>query len=314
MRLTRGTKELLDHAVTTDFESGYNSVTEWWSSVFDKKESRTRTETYASNERTIALTEWDYGDERTSGLTSHVNFDATNKRFSAMLEIEADDLEDDMYGLYEDDIRLLGLAAGRWKNRMAADFLANGTSTTGKDGQAFFSTTHPRRAGDGTGASQANLFTSTPLTFDNLNAVRSAMRGLIAPDGYRYDEFGSSLVLVVPPELELVAMQLCYGETVVRSATQSGSGSLFGSVQNPFLKFSLTPIVATDLTESTVWYLADVAGTKPCKLQVRSEPVLRVHDAGTSASLAAADRIRYTVKARGQAVGTRWQKIARCAA
>jgi len=315
MRITRGTKAFLDTSVEADFESGYSQVQQWWDRLFDQKQSNGRAENYVSNEQTIALEEWAYGAERELGNTSHIVFQKENKRYQAALRIEVDHMKDDLYGLYQDDIVMLGRSAGRWKNKLAKTFLQGATSILGRDGANFFSTAHPTRAGDSSGSNQSNLFTSTALTFDNFNTVCAGMRGLLAPNGEPYDEFGTDIVLVVPPQLAIVAKQIVYGDAVIRSSTQSGSGSLFGAVSNPLVNEGMSVLVVNDLAnESGTWYVADVGGAKPCKMQVREEPTLRSHTPETDSTLDLLDNFLYTMKGRGLAVGTRWQKIARAAA
>lgn len=130
--------------------------------------------------------------------------------------------------------QLFGAASSRTINR-AVYALLKGNPKIAEDGKAVFHADHN------------NLGTAAALSIDALDAARVAMR---RQTGLRKDKEKVTLnltpsILLLPPELETLALQILYSDTDLRYAN--------ANVKNPF-RNAFTPIVEAEL-EAWGWYL-----------------------------------------------------------
>lgn len=130
--------------------------------------------------------------------------------------------------------QLFGAASSRTINR-AVYSLLKGNPKIAEDGKAVFHADHN------------NLGTAAALSIDALDAARVAMR---RQTGLRKDKEKVTLnltpsILLLPPELETLALQILYSDTDLRYAN--------ANVKNPF-RNAFTPIVEAEL-EAWEWYL-----------------------------------------------------------
>lgn len=130
--------------------------------------------------------------------------------------------------------QLFGAASGRTINRSVYAML-KGNPKIAEDGKAVFHADHN------------NLGTAAALSIDALDAARVAMR---RQTGLRKDKEKVTLnltpsILLLPPELETLALQILYSDTDLRYAN--------ANVKNPF-RNAFTPIVEAEL-EAWEWYL-----------------------------------------------------------
>lgn len=130
--------------------------------------------------------------------------------------------------------QLFGAASSRTINR-AVYALLKGNPKIAEDGKAVFHADHN------------NLGTAAALSIDALDAARVAMR---RQTGLRKDKEKVTLnltpsILLLPPELETLALQILYSDTDLRYAN--------ANVKNPF-RNAFMPIVEAEL-EAWEWYL-----------------------------------------------------------
>lgn len=130
--------------------------------------------------------------------------------------------------------QLFGAASSRTINR-AVYSLLKGNPKIAEDGKAVFHADHN------------NLGTAAALSIEALDAARVAMR---RQTGLRKDKEKVTLnltpsILLLPPELETLALQILYSDTDLRYAN--------ANIKNPF-RNAFTPIVEAEL-EAWEWYL-----------------------------------------------------------
>lgn len=130
--------------------------------------------------------------------------------------------------------QLFGAASARTINRAVYTML-KGNPKIAEDGKAVFHADHN------------NLGTAAALSIDALDAARVAMR---RQTGLRKDKEKVTLnltpsILLLPPELETLALQILYSDTDLRYAN--------ANVKNPF-RNAFMPIVEAEL-ETWEWYL-----------------------------------------------------------
>lgn len=297
----------LNRMVVADHARYQAGVKTWWEKLANRVESKGRANLYGFSERTIKMREWK-GQRQPRGGNLQT-FEVTNRKFEATLQIEREHFEDDLLGLYDDQIRSIARAGKKWPDYLLRDALVSGASTLCDDGKYFFATDHYISIAEKSG-SQANKFTSKPLTRANLDYVIKSMKQLKDASGERYDDFGDQLVLVVGADLEPTALELCNSALIVRSEAQSASGSGFGAVNN-VRQNTIEPLVVNDLNEDGVWYLADTSLVMPFAFQERVAPDFVPMTAPTDYNVATADRFLFLSRSRGEVVGKNWWKIAR---
>lgn len=297
----------LNRAVKAKHDRFKADVRTWWQKLAMEEESSGKANVYGFGERTIKMREWK-GQRQARGGNLQV-FEVTNRKFEATLQIEREHFEDDLLKIYDPQIRSIARAGKKWPDYMLRDALVNGKTTLADDGKYFFAADHYQSIAEKSG-SQSNLFTSKPLTRANLDYVINAMKSLKSADGEKIDDFGEQMVLVVGHENESTAKELCLSSMIVRSEAQSASGSGFGAVNNIWAG-NIEPLVINDLSETGVWYLADVSSYTPFTFQVRVQPDFVPLTDPSNPYVALQDRYLFLSRARGEMVGTSWWKIAR---
>lgn len=120
-------------------------------------------------------------DERWVQNLASYKVNATHQKFEQTVGLPRDDIERDNLGMFSTSIRQMAQSAQLhpWRSALTA-LMTNGFSTTGLDGQAFFSAAHTWPGGYTT--SQDNR-TDEVLDEDAVNAGVEAMMGFKGPDG-----------------------------------------------------------------------------------------------------------------------------------
>jgi phage major head subunit gpT-like protein len=226
----------------------------------------------------------EFKDERQPSGFQEQAFTIANKKYESTISINVDALEDDQFGQIALQVRRLAEVTRMYKEEVAFTVLGEGDQTTYGtcyDGKAFFANDHAEGTYYTTG--QDNLGGSA-LTQTSLSATRAIMMGF-------KDDRGNKLkivpdTLIVPPELEDLALQL------TQSATVDSSGNI--NVNRGRYKVIVTPFI-TD-TDSCI--LARTNGVmKPLIYQNRQEAVFQALE-GNSEKGFMRDEYLYGVKCR----------------
>lgn len=215
--------------------------------------------------------EW-IGDRKADSLAMR-SHSVTVKDFERTVKVSRDDIKYDNVGFMAPMIASYGAAAARFPSDLINDFQNAGTSKTCFDGQPFYDASHPKGL-DGTGATFANTFTSSPLTPSNLWTQYEVMTALSDANGKRFGvrptvlEYGPGLGKQVRDCLESEIMGLAVSSGGVFGGTSSVVGA--AGVSNP-ARGLLTPMYNPDLTAGT-WYLHDTRVMKPFMYVVETPP------------------------------------------
>jgi phage major head subunit gpT-like protein len=116
------------------------------------------------------------------------------------------DIMDDLLGVFNMAVQMQGEAVAKQPDQLLWDFTQVADEALGYDGVPVYSEAHPILGGiaggvpGGTPAVQSNLFTETPLTYDNYVSVRAQMRSWKGADGAPLLVMPN--LLMVPPSLE----------------------------------------------------------------------------------------------------------------
>jgi hypothetical protein len=202
----------------------------------------------------------------------------TLKKFGRFFPMSWETLINDDLGAFNDNADRMAKSALRTEYREATKLFAASTGpSTGLYGATI---AHPID-----GKAITNLFTSSALTIDNLGVGFTKLRHQVDSDGepILIDGF----VLVVPPALEIAALQILNKAALIAAGGDSGSGikptirtsaNIIANMNitlqvNPYL-----PIIDTSGNADTTWYLfatlANGAAVKLNFLQGHESPEL----------------------------------------
>lgn len=271
--------------------------------------STTKTMNYPIRGRTAGMREWN--GSRVVREYQVYGYSLASKTFEDTVKVKVEDMEDDLYGLYDSAFTDLGEAGARLPfDQVVAAIKAGGTAL-GYDDVSFFNDAHPKDPFKPAAGTVDNLFASTALTASNLHTVMTAMRT-------RSDEHGQLLRvtpthLVIPAALEKTADEILGGDLITQTMTSPGnlavatSNMMRGRVQKLVLP-------ELDADSATTWYLLDLSKpAKPFFWQWRTQPNL-TRTAPDSDYVRENRAHLFTADARGAAGYGLWQLASKCTA
>lgn len=119
--------------------------------------------------------------------------------------------------------------------------------------------------------------------------------------------------LHVPPQLEVIARQICESKTVAVGTL--GGQTQVGGQDNVLVGTAKVVVVPELANEPTVWYLSDQSKfVKPFIWQLREAPNTTYQNNPNDESVFMLNEYRYGVRARGAAGFGLWFLAARCIA
>ena len=189
-------------------------------------------------------------------------------------------IDDDLTGDIERKARSAGIQFQRHMDWVGFDALNGGDGTDWGycyDGNEFFDTAHADPNASYT-TSQSNLGTST-LTLDNFKTIKIAAAKL--KDNIGQPMGLSHNLLVVPPDLEYEAAQICTNVDAYDTANRE---------KNPYAGSTNYLVAPGGWMDTTAWVIVDTStGLMPLMMIVRKAPSLSIWDE----ELAADGGIRY---------------------
>lgn len=306
------TPENLDatfNAYRVKYDQAFENQRVWHQELAEVVPSTADKEIYAYLDRVPKLREW-LGPREVHDLAAQT-YELENKLFELTVKVARQRIEDNQIGLYNSQVSRMGQQAKKWPDHLLKSALQAGKTVPTYDGRNFFAANHYVNPAKKSG-SQANLFTSKALTYDNYVSVKQSMMALLGADGEPLEDFGEDLVLVVDPSNEEIAKQILTSDAVIRSAAQSGSGSLFGAVKNTQAGTAKPLVIPALANEAGTWYLADRSGSMPLIFQMRYAPDFVPRYNPSDPNVFERDEFEYGIRARGAAGYGLWWKIARC--
>jgi len=177
---------------STSFNKGFAGAESQYGQIAMVAPSQSRDTTYAWLGQLPRLREW-LGERRVKSIAAH-GYKITNRNFESTVEVPANDIKDDQYGVYGPMVEDLGRAAAEHPDEMIFALLASGFTSAAYDGQNFFDANHVgyNQAGEeidvsnmeaGAGAPWYLLDTSRairPLIYQEREAYR--LVGMTDPD------------------------------------------------------------------------------------------------------------------------------------
>lgn len=250
------------------FQTGMRTAPSWWQRFATEIPSDTEREIHAWLELIPGFAEWK--DERKFHAVGSADYSLLNKDYAAGMRLPRNKVLDDKLGLYGQNAEMLGMQAAKFPDRMCADRLKNG-HTSGADykcfdGQAFFSTAHPKSVNGQVSGTFSNYRTSTALTPANFAAIYAAMQAFPGPDG---EVMGITPTrLSVPPALRTTALEIASSAAVI-IANAAGTAAA-SNVNAGVVEVEVIPELAG---ADTTWYLGCHSWPiQPLIVQVRQQP------------------------------------------
>lgn len=191
-----------------------------------------------------------------------------NDDYEDTMEIDRNDLEDDLAGIYARKAELMGDAAARWPDDVVVAQLIAATTTVCYDGQPFFNGSHPVDIDDTSQGTFSNLLTSRALTQANFNFAYKTMQQYKGESGKPLEV--TPTLLVVGPDNRQAALEITQAGLIAQ-----GLGSSTGAAAPTNINMGeVKPLILPRLIDDTAgaWYLASTDRIKPLIFQQRQAP------------------------------------------
>jgi phage major head subunit gpT-like protein len=153
---------------TAVFNTAFQDTQTWHERVAMTVPANTRIMDYKFLLDFPMVREW-IGDRQISSLEPKA-YQVESKDWEATIEVDRNDIEDDQLGLYNPIISALAQEARKHPEKLIADLLGGGFTTTCYDGQNFFAADHP--VGTGTVANLAGGAGTAWYLMDTSRAVK----------------------------------------------------------------------------------------------------------------------------------------------
>lgn len=296
MQLTPSSLNSIYQGYNTIFKGALNSATLYMSAFATERASGAAIENYAFLARAPKFRRW-IGERIWHNLEGY-NQQVVNLPYEDGYEIDADHVEDDQIGLFNDPMAQLGEAAGQWMDDLLVAALQAGKNITVYDGQHFFDGSHPINKARPALGTQSNYNQSFPLTATNFETVTNNQSALVGEDGTPLAT--GCTHLVVPPALKQT------GKRIVQAQRDQ-----YGADNVDYQAAELVVVPKLN-KEPTVWYTFDLSkAVKPLVRQVRRAPRFYALDQLTMDNVVNLRKLRYGADARGAAGYGLWQLATR---
>ena len=247
----------------TTFNRVFDATPSTWQKIAMLVPSGTRTNDYKWLSNFPRMKKW-MGDKAIKSLAAF-NYTITNDDFEATVEVDRNDIEDDLLGIYAPQAEMAGYSAKQLPDEIIYDLVNGVFANNCYDGQYMCDTDHPVTDKNGVVQSVSNkgtaklVATTQAAAIASLGAARTAMKKFTDDEGRPLNI--SPEILLVPPALEDIANVLMNNDR------------LDDGKANPY-KGTLQVVCDARLTSDTAWFLLDTSKpVKPFIYQERKAPV-----------------------------------------
>lgn len=254
-----------------------------------------KTETYKHHGFPSGLREWI--DKRQSSGVNVYSQTVENAKYEATLELDREAVEDDNFGLFDDDIRMQARYAAMFKGEQLETLLEAGHTTLCYDGQYFSDDDHS----EGDSGTQSNYDTNA-LSSANIKAGLAAMKVIKNDRGKKLGIVPD--LLVVGPLLEWTARELLKSTEIIiagtaGAVTERGSKNVLGDIMD----LAVLPNVA-----SYHWHmLCTKLPLKPFLWQWRVKPEFTGVTDPSDDYVFSNDALKYGIRLRAGKATRFWQ-------
>lgn len=268
------------------FSKAFETAAPRWDKIATLSPSETSEEVYPWLGALPGMREW-VGDRIIKALATE-GYRIVNKPFEMTVSVKRDAIEDDRYGIYAPLFSRLGESAALWPDDLVFALLKKGDTEKCYDGTAFFNAAHPIKKG----VTASNLGTKK-LSAESYAAARASMMSLVNEENKSLKIMPDRLV--VPPQLESLALKLIKAETIEGTTNTMAN--------------TATVEVVPDLSDdANAWYLMATGGViKPLIFQQRKKPEMVTLNRPTDENAFMRAEYLYGADARGAAGFGLWQ-------
>lgn len=311
MEITQSALSVLFTQAEVKFGQALATVDQWTPQLASVMPSSTTQNVYAWMDRIPILRQW-MGNRVINAVNTQART-VVNLPFELTDALLKEDVMNDNFGLFSMNLKFMAMQAAKWSDQQIANYIINSAASTaltpvnGYDGVPFFSTAHPTLGGgvagsvpNGVGATQSNLFLSTPLTYENYRIVRANMLNLKGKDGQPL--YNTPDTLVCGPTLEGVARNIVEGDFV------AGVNGITTANQTNVLKGTTRVKVIQELSlMPNAWFLLCTTNVvKPFIWQQRLAPMFTSLVNPTDLPVFMARQFIYGVEAWGAPAESLW--------
>jgi phage major head subunit gpT-like protein len=245
------------------FQRGYTGRKQYYDQFADLVPSSTKQNVYSWLAELPGLRKW-YGPKLARNIATRA-YALINEDWEDTYEIDRNDIDDDIAGIYGQREQLMGDAASRWPDDLMTDIVKAGTTALCFDGQFFFDTDHPVDLDDSGAGTYANLLTSKALTQANFNAAYAAMQSFVGESGKPLEV--QPTLLMVPPTLRQTAFEITQAGLIAQGLGSSTGAAAATNVNQGEVKVLVNPRLVGDTANA--WYLFSTDRIKPFIFQQR---------------------------------------------
>lgn len=301
MELTQASLDIIFRQAELKFGQALAATPTWYEKIATVFPTTTRQVDYGWMARIPTMRKW-IGDRQLQAIATHVR-SVINEPYEDTLALEARDVRDDQFGLFNMALTYLTGTAAKQPDYMIADAIRAASVTLGYDGKAVYATDHPTNGGPGgtlVSGTQSNLFLNTALTYDNYVTVKKGMRGFQGEDGKPLAI--KSNLLVVPPALEEM------GKLILQADFLANINAVATAPQTNIQKGTAELLVIEELNDQpNNWWLLDTTKiVKPWMYQTRQAPRFTYLTNPTDANVFMRNQFLYGVDLEGAAAETLW--------
>jgi len=258
------------------FGQALAAVDKWQPQLSTTMPSSTTQNIYAWMQRIPIMRKW-LGD-RVINQVSTQAITLPNLPFELTDALLKEDVMNDNFGIFNMNLQFMAMQAGKWPDQQLANFLINSAAASsstpflGYDGKTMFATDHPVLGSGVSGpvpgalAPQSNLYTSTPLTYENFRIVRANMLNLKGSDNQPL--YNMPDMLVCGPTLEGVARNILEADLV--AGVNSVNTAPQTNVQKGLCKVKV--IQELSVLPNAWWLFCTTSVVKPLIWQLRQAP------------------------------------------
>ena len=147
------------------------------------------------------------GDRKYQNFIANA-FTFTPEIWELTAELDRSAIEDDQWGVWLNMApSRIALACKKQPDKLISELIEQQAKTF--DGVSFFSSAHPVDFSDAASATQSNQLVNAAISANNIQVLRAQMMNLKTPDGLPSGFVPDTIM--VPPALELIAMQVAHG-------------------------------------------------------------------------------------------------------
>lgn len=287
MQVNQRVLQSITRSFSLIFQEAMAAAEPLWPKLATEVPSSTREQVYPWLGAFPTLREW-IGDRQIHNLALH-DWTIVNRSWEVTIEVDRDDIEDDLLGVYTPILQQMGEAAALHPDQLVFELIRRGFDDKCYDGKKFFADNHQI----GKSPKQSNLGTKA-LSAESYGEARARMMTF-------KDENGEPLnivpnLLVVPPQLESVALEILSAERNAFGATNIYRGSA---------ELLVAPRLAS---EPTAWFLLDTRKPiRPFIFQRRKAPEFVSRDQITDENVFMRKKFQYGADCRDNAGYGFWQ-------